>query len=80
MSSYIIICLLLRHLQILLHNPTETPKIASLGDIYAPGIEARVAILPRIYDAQTQLISIDINKRLCAFSSERNLDFYRLVK
>ncbi|XP_045516892.1 pickpocket protein 28-like [Pieris brassicae] len=63
--------------KILLHNPTETPKIAKLGEIYGPGIEARVAVKPRILDAQPALKYIDVSKRFCLFSSERNLGFYR---
>ncbi|CAG4932747.1 unnamed protein product [Colias eurytheme] len=63
--------------KILLHNPTETPKIAKLGEIYGPGIEARVAIKPRILDAQAALKDIDVNKRFCLFSSEKDLVFYR---
>ncbi|XP_072934740.1 pickpocket protein 28-like [Epargyreus clarus] len=63
--------------KILLHNPTETPKIAKLGEIYGPGIEARAAIQPRILDAQPALRYIDIDKRLCLFSSEIDLVFYR---
>ncbi|KAI8442241.1 hypothetical protein MSG28_005814 [Choristoneura fumiferana] len=67
----------LNNVQILLHNPTETPNIANLGDIYGPGIETRVAIQTRISDAQPALKSIDIEKRLCLFSSEKELVFYR---
>ncbi|XP_045454262.1 pickpocket protein 28-like [Melitaea cinxia] len=63
--------------KILLHNPTETPNIAKLGEVYGPGIEARVSIQPRILDAQPSLKSIDIKKRLCLFSSEKELVFYR---
>ncbi|XP_045487114.1 pickpocket protein 28-like [Pieris rapae] len=63
--------------KILLHNPTETPNIAKLGEIYGPGIEARVAVKPRILDAQPALKYIDVSKRFCLFSSERNLGFYR---
>ncbi|XP_049879674.1 pickpocket protein 28-like [Pectinophora gossypiella] len=63
--------------KILLHNPTETPKIANLGEIYGAGIEARVAIQPRILDAQSALNTIDIRKRLCWFSSEKTLAFFR---
>ncbi|XP_050353697.1 pickpocket protein 28-like [Nymphalis io] len=63
--------------KILLHNPTETPNIAKLGEVYGPGIEARVAIQPRILDAQPTLKFIDVNKRLCLFSSEQKLVFYR---
>nr|XP_026501362.1 pickpocket protein 28-like isoform X2 [Vanessa tameamea] len=63
--------------KILLHNPTETPNIAKLGEVYGPGIEARVAIQPRILDAQPTLKFIDVNKRLCLFSSEKKLVFYR---
>ncbi|KAF9805785.1 hypothetical protein SFRURICE_009417 [Spodoptera frugiperda] len=62
---------------ILLHNPTETPKIRNLGGIYGPGREARIAIWPRISDAQPSLRSIDIKKRLCLFSNEKELVFFR---
>ncbi|XP_035448299.2 pickpocket protein 28-like isoform X1 [Spodoptera frugiperda] len=63
--------------KILLHNPTETPKIRNLGGIYGPGREARIAIWPRISDAQPSLRSIDIKKRLCLFSNEKELVFFR---
>ncbi|XP_075983418.1 pickpocket protein 28-like [Anticarsia gemmatalis] len=63
--------------KILMHNPTETPKIRNLGEIYGPGIEARIAICPSILDAQPALRTIDINKRLCLFSSEKELVFFR---
>ncbi|KAJ8711329.1 hypothetical protein PYW07_008571 [Mythimna separata] len=63
--------------KILLHNPVETPKIRNLGGIYGPGIEARIAIWPKILDAQPSLRSIDIKKRLCLFSSEKELVFFR---
>ncbi|GBP90248.1 Pickpocket protein 28 [Eumeta japonica] len=60
-----------------MHNPTETPKISEFGDLYPPGIETRVAIIPKIYDANPQLVSIDVSKRHCVFSSERSLVFFR---
>ncbi|KAL0818256.1 hypothetical protein ABMA28_008749 [Loxostege sticticalis] len=63
--------------KILLHNPTESPKIQNLGEIYGPGIEARVTIQPRILDAQEDLQTIDVSKRLCLFSSEKELVFFR---
>ncbi|CAK1590373.1 unnamed protein product [Parnassius mnemosyne] len=63
--------------KILLHNPTETPNIAKIGEIYGPGVEARAVIQPRILDARPALKYIDVNKRLCLFSSEKELVFYR---
>ncbi|KAL4711876.1 hypothetical protein ACJJTC_006045 [Scirpophaga incertulas] len=63
--------------KIVMHNPTETPKIANLGEIFGPGMEARVIIQPRILDAQSDLQYIEINKRLCLFSDEKELLFYR---
>ncbi|XP_059048648.1 pickpocket protein 28-like [Achroia grisella] len=63
--------------KILLHNPTETPKLANLGEIYGSGTEVRVSIQPRIHDAHPALQSIDIQKRLCLFSKEKELIFYR---
>lgn len=51
--------------------------MANLGEIYGTGIEARVSIQPRILDAQPDLRTIDITKRLCLFSNEKELVFYR---
>lgn len=60
-----------------MHNPVETPKLRNLGEIYAPGIEGRISILPKITDSQSSLRTIDIKKRLCLFSSEKELVFFR---
>ncbi|KAK4879622.1 hypothetical protein RN001_007768 [Aquatica leii] len=63
--------------KILLHNPIETPKMADFALLIAPGLEARVVIQPKIYDASQTIRSIDIKKRMCYFSNERDLQFYR---
>ncbi|XP_077288026.1 pickpocket protein 28-like [Arctopsyche grandis] len=63
--------------KILLHNPSETPKIKDFGDLIPPGRESRVVVKPRIYDAQPNVRSISLNKRRCYFSDERQLVYYR---
>ncbi|CAB3220489.1 unnamed protein product [Arctia plantaginis] len=63
--------------KILMHNPVETPKLRNLGEIYAPGIEGRISICPEISDSRSSLRTIDIKKRLCLFSSEKELVFFR---
>ncbi|KAL4720041.1 hypothetical protein ACJJTC_010005 [Scirpophaga incertulas] len=60
--------------KIVMHNPTETPKIANLGEIFGPGMEARVIIQPRILDAQSDLQYIEINKRLCLTYTLKNCE------
>lgn len=63
-------------LQIRLHNPIETPKVAQFGFLIAPGEEYRVVIRPIISNASSSLRRIPENKRQCVFSDERYLKFY----
>lgn len=63
--------------KILMHNPTETPRIADYGLFVAPGFETRMVITPRIATASHHLRSIDRKKRNCIFANEANLTFFR---
>lgn len=64
-------------LQMLLHNPVETPKIADFSFSITPGEETRIIIRPRISYANPSIISIAQKKRKCFFMSERKLRYYR---
>ncbi|KAK5646219.1 hypothetical protein RI129_004683 [Pyrocoelia pectoralis] len=63
--------------KVLAHNPLETPKMADFAILIAPGLEARVIVQPKIYDASYTIKNIDIKKRMCYFTKERSLQFYR---
>ncbi|KAK4879623.1 hypothetical protein RN001_007769 [Aquatica leii] len=63
--------------KILLHNSLETPKMSEFALLVAPGLEARIVIQPKIYDASQTIRAIDIKKRMCYFTNERDLQFYR---
>ncbi|KAF5271322.1 hypothetical protein FQA39_LY08120 [Lamprigera yunnana] len=63
--------------KMLLHNPLETPKMADFALLLAAGLEARVIVRPKIYDATQSIRSINIQKRICYFTNERDLQFYR---
>lgn len=63
--------------KVLLHNPTETPKIADFGYAVAPGIEAQMVIKPRLEDATNIIKKISKNVRNCVFENEGNLSYYR---
>lgn len=64
-------------LQMLLHNPVETPKIAEFAFTLTPGEETRVIVAPRISAASKSIINIPLKKRKCFFTSERKLRYYR---
>lgn len=63
--------------KILLHNPTETPRIADYGVFIAPGFETRMVITPRISTASRLIRNIDRKQRQCIFANEANLTFFR---
>lgn len=63
--------------KILMHNPTETPRIADYGLYIAPGYETRMVITPRIATASRFIRNIDIKQRQCIFANEANLTFFR---
>lgn len=76
MFQYITL-IIIWHLQIILSNPIETPKMADFGTLLSPGVEARFSIMPTVREATDNLRSISINKRQCYFSNERRLSYYR---
>lgn len=63
--------------KILLHNPTETPRISDFGMFVSPGRETRIVISPRIQAASLLIRKIPIEQRQCIFSSEANLSYFR---
>lgn len=65
------------YLQILLHTPTETPKIADFGFTVSPGDETRVVITPNIADASNLIRKVPYKQRQCVFANEGNLTFFR---
>lgn len=67
-------------LQILLHNPTETPKISDYGFSVALGQETRVTITPRLSDASRLIRSVPAYQRQCIFANEANLSYFRYLK
>lgn len=65
--------------KVLLHNPTETPKIADYGVTIAPGHENRIVVTPRISDASSMIMKVPIKQRRCVFSNEGNLTYFRYI-
>lgn len=65
--------------KVLLHNPTETPKIADFGFSVAPGRESRVVVTPKISDASELIRKVARNLRQCVFANEGNLSYFKLV-
>jgi hypothetical protein len=63
-------------LQLLLHNPVETPKISDFGLLIAPGREYRMKIKPTINTAAKSLRYVKQRDRQCAYSGEKYLQFY----
>lgn len=63
--------------KVLLHNPTETPKIADYGFSITPGHETRVVVTPRIADASPLITRVPIRQRNCVFNDEGNLTYFR---
>ncbi|GAB0088073.1 Pickpocket protein 28 [Sergentomyia squamirostris] len=63
--------------KVLLHTPTETPKINNYGFYVAPGKETRVVVTPKIYEASQLIRKIPVQQRQCVFASERNLSYFR---
>ncbi|XP_031626188.1 pickpocket protein 28-like [Contarinia nasturtii] len=63
--------------KILLHNPTETPRISDFGLLVAPGRESRITIRPKIQTASHRIRRIPIESRQCIFANEANLSYFR---
>lgn len=51
--------------------------MADFALLIPPGVETRIVIQPKIYDATPSLRNIAINKRMCYFTNEKRLQFYR---
>lgn len=63
--------------KILLHNPTETPRISDYGMLISTGRETRIVITPKITTASYLVQKVPISNRRCYFPNEMKLDFYR---
>ncbi|CAH0772730.1 unnamed protein product [Bemisia tabaci] len=63
--------------KIVLHNPVETPKIATFGTFISPGEQTQYVIQPIINIATQSIEGVAEDKRQCVFSNERRLRFYR---
>lgn len=63
--------------KVLLHTPTETPKISNFGFFIAPGQEVRTVVDPKINDASQLIRNVPVKQRQCYFASEGNLSNFR---
>lgn len=63
--------------KILLHNPTETPRITDFGMLVSPGKESRIVITPRISTTSRIIRNVPMEQRQCMFPSEANLKYFR---
>ncbi|XP_065163273.1 pickpocket protein 28-like isoform X2 [Atheta coriaria] len=62
--------------KMLLSAPNERPRVADVGFLLSPGVEARITILPDVKDATEGVKNIHIDKRQCYFARERHLKFF----
>lgn len=60
-----------------LHNPTETPKVASYGLSIDPGQETGIIITPRMASSSKLIRKHPQVKRQCIFANEANLSYFR---
>ncbi|KAL1130905.1 hypothetical protein AAG570_012146 [Ranatra chinensis] len=63
--------------KVLLHNPIETPKLASFASAIRAGSETYVHIMPTIMVSEDRIEDISVEKRQCYFINERHLLYYR---
>ncbi|KAG8258302.1 hypothetical protein J6590_032230 [Homalodisca vitripennis] len=63
--------------KVVLHNPVETPKMSAYGSALPTGFETRMIFTPNLMASTEQVRNIPQDKRLCLFSEERSLRFYR---
>lgn len=63
--------------KVLLHPPTETPKISDFGKTIGVGRENRIIITPHISDASAQIRAVPVHQRQCVFNDEVRLRYYR---
>ncbi|XP_058451931.1 pickpocket protein 28 [Malaya genurostris] len=63
--------------KMLLHNPTETPKMAEYSQYINVGTENRVIVYPKLSDASYLIRKVAQSQRQCVFANEANLSYYR---
>ncbi|XP_052565712.1 pickpocket protein 28 isoform X2 [Culex pipiens pallens] len=63
--------------KLLLHNPTETPKMAEYASYVRVGTESRVVVKPKISDASYLIRKVSQDQRQCVFANEANLSYFR---
>lgn len=63
--------------KILLHNPTELPRISHYGMLLHPGRQTQVIITPKISTASHRTRKVPIPIRGCIFEDEVQLTFFR---
>lgn len=63
--------------KVLMHPPTETPKIADFGQTIGAGRENHIIITPHMSDASKQIRAVPIKQRQCVFGDEMRLDYFR---
>ncbi|XP_029707777.2 pickpocket protein 28 [Aedes albopictus] len=63
--------------KLILHNPTETPKMAEYAHYIQVGTENRIVVTPRISDASYLIRKTSQATRQCVFASEANLSYFR---
>lgn len=63
--------------KILLHNPTETPRITDFGMLISPGRETRIVITPKLTTASRLIRDVPIEQRQCMFPGETSLKYFR---
>ncbi|XP_055610822.1 pickpocket protein 28-like [Uranotaenia lowii] len=63
--------------KLLLHNPTETPKMADFASYVMVGTENRIIVTPRISDASFLIRKFVQGQRQCVFANEANLSYFK---
>ncbi|XP_055644078.1 pickpocket protein 28 [Toxorhynchites rutilus septentrionalis] len=63
--------------KLLLHNPTETPKMAEYAQYIQVGTENRIIVNPKISDASYLIRKVAQAQRQCVFANEANLSYFR---
>lgn len=63
--------------KVLLHNPTEMPRISYFGMLLHPGRETQIVITPKVTTASYRARKTAIAVRGCTFPGEIELKFFR---
>ncbi|EAT48395.1 AAEL000582-PA [Aedes aegypti] len=63
--------------KLILHNPTETPKMADYAHYIQVGTENRIVVTPKLSDASYLIRKTSQETRQCVFASEANLSYFR---